>query len=204
MLLLCSNGLSSENLLKVMSKRAGNCKTAALVVTADNEYKEKNYHVDRCVAELKSLNLHTDILDLDTMPAENLLKYDVVEFIGGNPFYLLNSIREHKAADILKAVADKNVLIGWSAAAFVFGSTLELVNMYSADMNFMGLTDLNGLNLTNIEVLPHYEKFLKQFDAFEEKCRIYEKEHSVEVIRLNDGDGVLIEGNAAEICRGDK
>lgn len=133
MLLLCSNGLSSKNLLKAISKRVKNCKTAALVVTAD-----------------------------------------------------------------------KNVLIGWSAAAFVFGSTLELVNMYSADMNFMGLTDLSGLNLTNIEVLPHYEKFLKRFDAFEEKCRIYEKEHSVEVIRLNDGDGVLIEGNAAKICRGDK
>ncbi|MCM1263025.1 MAG: Type 1 glutamine amidotransferase-like domain-containing protein [Butyrivibrio sp.] len=133
MLLLCSNGLSSKNLLKAMSKRVKNCKTAALVVTADNEYKENNYHVDRC------------------------------------------------------------------AAAFVFGPTLELVNMYSADMNFMGLTDLSGLNLTNIEVLPHYEKFLKRFDAFEEKCRIYEKEHSVEVIRLNDGDGVLIDGNNIEM-----
>lgn len=204
MLLLCSNGLSSENLLKAMSKRVENCKTAALVVTADNEYKEKNYHVDRCVAELESLNLHADILDLDTTPAENLLKYDVVEFIGGNPFYLLNSIREHKAADVLKTVADKNVLIGWSAAAFVFGSTLELVNMYSADMNFLGLKDLSGINLTDVEVLPHYEKFLKRFDAFEEKCRIYEKEYSVEVIRLNDGDGVFVDGNTVEICRSGK
>ena len=200
MLVLCSNGLSSENLLKAMSKRIKECSTAAVVVTADNEYKEKNYHVNRVVAELESLNLDVDILDLDKIPAENLLNYDVVEFIGGNPFYLLNSIRKHNAVDVLKVIADTKVLIGWSAAAFVFGPTLELVNTYSADMNFLGLKDLNGIKLTDVEVLPHYEKFINRFDRFEEKCRIYEKEHSVEVIRLNDGEGVFIEGSTVEIC----
>ena len=200
MLVLCSNGLSSDNLLKAMSNRIKEGNTAAVVVTADNEYKEKNYHVSRVVAELESLNLHVDILDLDKIPAENLLNYDVVEFIGGNPFYLLNSIREHNAVDVLKVVADTKVLIGWSAAAFVFGPTLELVNTYSADMNFLGLKDLSGIKLTDVEVLPHYERFLKRFDRFEEKCRMYEKEHSVEVIRLNDGEGVFIEGSTIEIC----
>ncbi len=41
MLVLCSNGLSSENLIKSMRKRIKKCSTAAVVVTADNEYKEK-------------------------------------------------------------------------------------------------------------------------------------------------------------------
>ena len=200
MLVLCSNGLSSENLLKAMHKRTKECSTAAVVVTADNEYKEKNYHVNRIAAELESLNLHVDLLDLDKIPANNLLSYDVVEFIGGNPFYLLNSIREHNAVDVLKSIADTKVLIGWSAAAFVFGPTLELVNIYSADMNFLGLKDLTGIKLTDVEVLPHYEKFLKRFDRFEEKCQVYEKEHSVEVIRLNDGEGVFIEGSTIDIC----
>ena len=201
MLVLCSNGLSSENLLKALGKRIKECSSAAVVVTADNEYKEKNYHVNRVVAELEALNLCVDILDLDKITAEKLLNYDVVEFIGGNPFYLLNSIREHNSVNVLKAVADTKVLIGWSAAAFVFGPTLELVNIYSADMNFLGLKDLSGIKLTDVEVLPHYEKFLKRFDRFEEKCRIYEKEHSVEVIRLNDGEGVFIEGSTIDICR---
>lgn len=201
MLVLCSNGLSSENLLKAMSKRIKKNNTAAIVVTADHEYKEKNYHVNRVVGELESLKLHVDILDLDKVPAKNLLNYDVVEFIGGNPFYLLNSIREHNAVDILKTLASTKVLIGWSASVFVFGPTLELVNMYSADMNFLGLKDLSGIKLTDIEVLPHYDRFLKRFDRFEEKCRIYEKEHSVQVIRLNDGEGVFIDGSSIEICR---
>ena len=37
MLILCSNGLSSDILLSQLSSKVVDCKTAALVVTADNE-----------------------------------------------------------------------------------------------------------------------------------------------------------------------
>ena len=200
MLILCSNGLSSEKLLISVGEKVTDCKLAALVVTADNEYKENNYHVQRCIKELESLNLKVDIFDLDKQPAELLRNYDLVEFIGGNPFYLLQSIREHNAFDILKFLADKKVLIGWSAAVFVFGPTLELVNSYSPEMNFLGLTDLNGLALTEVEVLPHYSKFLERFERFEERCHAYEEKHNIKVIRLNDGDGVIIDGEKMIVC----
>ena len=200
MLILCSNGLSSDMLLSQLSSKMVDCKTAALVVTADNEYKENNYHVPRCVAELQSLNLNVDIFDLDKQPADQLLDYDVVEFIGGNPYYLLNSIREKNATEVLKDIAINKVLIGWSAAAFVFGPTLELVNCYSPEMNFLGLTDLSGLSVTDVQVLPHYDKYLSRFEKFEEKCCSYEKEKGVKVIRINDGDGVFIDKEIV-ICR---
>ena len=187
-------------LLGQIREKTANCKTAALVVTADNEYKESNYHVPRCVSELQALNLRVDVLDLDHQPAAFLLNYDVVEFIGGNPYYLLHSIRENNAADILRKIATDKILIGWSAAAFVFGPTLELVNRYSPEMNFLGLTDLSGLAITNIQVLPHYSKFLTRFERFEETCCNYEKEHDIHVIRLNDGDGVFIDGDV-HICK---
>ena len=193
MLVLCSNGLSSKEILSHINDMVSHCKTAALVVTADNEYKESNYHVSRCVSELESLNLKVDIFDLDKQPADLLLDYDVVEFIGGNLYYLLHSIRENNATEILKDIAINRILIGWSAAAFVFSPTLELVNCYSPEMNFLGLTDLRGLSLTQVQVLPHYNKFLSRFDKFEEKCCIYEKEYNVSVIRINDGEGVFID-----------
>ena len=126
MIVLCSNGLSSEKILSHIRSKIENCKTAALVVTADNEYKENNYHVPRVISELESLNLCVDIFDLDNQKAELLLNYDVVEFIGGNPYYLLHSIRRSNAKEILQEIAVNNILIGWSAAAFVFGPTLEL------------------------------------------------------------------------------
>ncbi len=200
MLILCSNGLSSERLRTCIRSKMVGCRTSALVVTADPEYKENNYHVPRCVSELQALNLTVDIFDLDKQPADLLLNYDVVEFIGGNPYYLLDSIRKTDSIEILRKIATTKILIGWSAAAFVFGPTLELVNRYSPEMNFVGLTDLSGLSLTDIQVLPHYSKFLSRLNHFEEICRVYEKEHNINIIRINDGDGVLIDSDSY-ICK---
>ena len=151
------------------------------------------------------MNLSVDIFDLDKQPAELLLNYDVVEFIGGNPFYLLRSIKENRAKDILKYLANKRILIGWSAAAFVFSPTLELVNSFSPEMNFMELTDLNALALTDIQVLPHYSrldtKLNTTFEHVEKICSAYEERHNIKVIRINDGDGVIIDGTQTVVCR---
>ena len=201
MLILCSNGLTSKNLQERVQQHLTGCRNAALVVTADNVYKEHNYHVPRCVKELETLGLSVHILDLDKDSPETLLNYDVVEFIGGNPFYLLHSIRACHAEAILQTIADKKLLIGWSAAAFVFGPTLELVNTYSPEMNFLSLKDLHALALTDVEVLPHYEKFSSLFDRFEERCREYETSRNVSVIRLNEGDGFFISHSAHFLIR---
>ncbi len=199
MLVLCSNGLSGEALLTQMGGKVAGCKTAALVVTADHEYKEKDFHVPRCVGELESLGLQVELFDLDKQAPESLLNYDVVEFIGGNPYYLLSAIRQTNAEPVLREIAARKILIGWSAAAFVFGPTLELVNCYSPEMNFLGLTDLRGLSLTDVQVLPHYSRFLTRFQRFEETCCEYEKIHQVNVTRINDGDGVIIDGEVLTV-----
>ena len=201
MLILCSNGLTSEQLFTAAKKRMMGKKSAALVVTADHEYKEKNYHVPHCVKEISSLGLFVDLFDLDAEPPKALLGYDVVEFIGGNPFFLLDSIRKHNAVPILEAIAREKVLIGWSAAVFVFGPSLDLVNEYSPEMNICGLKNLQGLSLTDINVLPHYSRFLNRFERFEERCREFEQLHRVKVLRLNDGEGVLIDGEQITVSR---
>ncbi len=202
MLALCSNGLSSKRLLSAIAPFVRKGGTAALVVTADNEYKHKNYHIPRNIEELQSLGLSIDLFDIDISPAKQLLSYDVVEFIGGNPFYLLNSLRLHHSLDILKKIAQEKVLIGWSAAAAVFGPSLDLLNQYTPEMNFLGIMNLSGLSLTDIYVLPHYDKFLHRLNQFEEKCREFEIKHKIEVVRLNDGDGVLISGDKKIVIRG--
>ena len=200
MLVLCSNGLTSQQLIQCISEKTAQCKSAALVVTADNLYKETNYHVARCIRELESLNLTVRTFDLDQEPAQLLLSFDVVEFIGGNPFYLLDSIRKHSAASVLQEIADKKVLIGWSAAAFVFGPSLKLVNRYSPELNFLNLTDLSGLALTNLQILPHYSRFLSRIAHFDEICLKYEQENHVTVHRINDGEGIVIEGSNVIFC----
>lgn len=199
MLALCSDGLTSEVLLSGIRASAG--RTAALVVTADPVYKEQNRHVPRCVAELESLHLSVELFDLDRQLASELLQYDTVEFIGGNPFYLLHAVRQYRAGAVLRTIAERKLLIGWSAAAFVFGPTLELVNRYTPEMNTPSLTDLRALALTDVQVLPHYSKFLKRFERYEETCRDYERTHQVTVLRLSDGEGCLIDGETVTVCR---
>ena len=56
MIVLTSNGLSSERLMVEMQKHITTGK-AALVVTADNVYKVKNDHVERLTKELETLGL---------------------------------------------------------------------------------------------------------------------------------------------------
>lgn len=193
MLVLCSDGLTSRAVLDALRPYTRKLRTAALVVTADNEYKKDDRHVPRCTRELESLGLTVDVVDIDDTPCEKLLAYDAVECIGGNPFYLLYAIRRQKGEGVFRTLAEEKLLIGWSAAAFVFGPSLELVKLYTPQMNSVNLTDLRGLELAKIEVLPHYSRFLTRFDRFEETCREYEQSRGVAVQRLNDGDAVLID-----------
>ena len=55
MLLLCSNGLTSSALPDALAPHTARCKTAALVVTADDQYKAANHHVPRCIEDLRRL-----------------------------------------------------------------------------------------------------------------------------------------------------
>jgi len=200
MIVLTSNGLSSDRLMAEMRKYIKTGK-AALVVTADNVYKEKNYHVERLTNELQALGLSVDCFDFDTQTPAELMKYDVVEMIGGNPYYLLDSIRKNGFTNVLADLAKSKILIGCSAGALVLTPSLDLIDLYSPEMNIVGLEDLSACRLTDIRVLPHYSKLLNRYDHFEEKCSQYEQENECRVIRLNDGEGVFVNETDVMIVR---
>jgi len=186
MIFLCSNGLTSLELLNEAKEYVGNAKKAALVVTADPEYKEKNYHVPRGLKELEFLGLEADIFDFDAQPAEQLSRYDVVELIGGNPYYLLHSIREHHGEGPLKQIAERGLLIGWSAGALVLGPTIAVIEQYHPQLNFLNLRDLTGLGFTDVQIMPHCNK------ENPEKAREYQRETGGNLIFLNDGEGAAV------------
>ncbi len=188
MIFLCSNGLSSWELLKEAKKYVGDAQRAALVVTADPEYKEKNYHVPRGRKELEFLGLEADVFDFDTQPADQLLQYGVVVLMGGNPYYLLRSIRERHGEEALRRIAERGLLIGWSAGALVLEPTIALIEKFHPELNFVGLQDLSALGLANVQIMPHCNRY----SDFEEKCREYEKKNGCTLIRLNDGEGAVV------------
>lgn len=194
MIILTSNGLSSDKLLAETQKHIKPGK-AALVVTADNEYKEKNYHVERLTGELKSLGLSVECFDFDTQSPEELVSFDVVELIGGNPYHLLNSILMNGFVDVLRYFADNKCIIGCSAGAVVLTPTLKLIDIFTPEMNIVNMRDLSSCNFTDVQLFPHYSKFIKRFDRLEERISNYEKTNQCEVIRLNDGEGIIVNNN---------
>lgn len=200
MIVLTSNGLSSERLMTAMQQHITTGKVA-LVVTADNVYKEKNYHVERLTKELEALGLQVNCFDFDTQSSAELAQYDVVEIIGGNPYYLLNSIRENGFAEILADFAERKTIIGCSAGALVLTPSLDLIDLYSPEMNIVDLKDLTACHLTDVRLLPHYSKFLNRYDNFEEKCSQYEQKNGCGVIRLNDGEGIFINETDVTVVR---
>lgn len=200
MIVLTSNGLSSACLMTEMRKYIKTGK-AALVVTADNVYKEKNYHVERLTQELEALGLSVDCFDFDTQSPADLMNYDVVELIGGNPYYLLDSIRKNGYSEALAVFANSKVIIGCSAGALVLTPSLDLIDLYSPEMNIVDLKDLSACRLTEVRFLPHYSKFLNRYDLFEEKCALYEQENACSVLRINDGEGVFINETDVTIVR---
>ena len=201
---LLSNGITSEVLRNALNKYISPLSSAAVVVTADNEYKECNYHVPRVINELKGFGLSINTFDLDSQGASELLKYDVVEFIGGNPYYLLNSIRAHNASAVIKQLAEEKVLLGWSAGAMVFTPSIEIFDKLTPEINIGALEDCKGLCLTKIHIIPHYNKFLKRFDKLEGICKAYEQEHNCSIVRLNDGDGIIIGDGIETLIKGSK
>lgn len=200
MIVLTSNGLSSACLMTEMRKYTKTGK-AALVVTADNVYKEKNYHVERLTKELEALGLQVNCFDFDNQSPAELENYDAIELIGGNPYYLLDSIRRNGYAEVLADFATNKVIIGCSAGALVLTPSLDLIDLYSPEMNIVDLQDLSACCLTDVRVLPHYSKFLNRYDRFEEKCLQYEQENGCCVIRLNDGEGVFINESNVTVVR---
>ncbi len=201
MIILTSNGLSSEALMKEAQRRIGPGK-AALVVTADPVYKEKNYHVPRLRQELSTLGLSVECFDFDIQMPQQLKDYDVVEIIGGNPYYLLCSMMNHAFQDVLTEFSQRRCLIGCSAGSMVMTPTIKLVDLYTPEMNTVGLRALDALNLTEVQVLPHYGKFLQKYEHFEERCAAYERANRCSVIRMNDGDGVILDQGSQWIIRG--
>ena len=191
MIFLCSDGFTSTSLTAAFGRYAPPHGKAALVVTADPEYKEQNRHVPRSQSELEGFGLSVEIVDIDKTDAAMLLSYDAVEFIGGNPFYLMHAIRRDDAEAVLQKLAQDKVLIGWSAAAMVFGSSLALAKEYTPEINFVGLTEMSGLCLSQTTILPHYSRFIRRYDRFEERCALYEQKSGRTVLRLNDGEGII-------------
>ncbi len=58
----------------------------------------------------------------------------------------------------------------------------------------VGLTDLSGMGLTELQILPHYSRFLTKYPHFEQTVAEYESRCHCQLHKLNDGQGIFQTG----------
>lgn len=194
MIILTSNGLSSDALIQEARKHIPDGGQAVIITTASLGYKEHDWHIPRLTHELQSLGLSVSFFDFDLQEADLLLNYDVVEILGGNPFHLLKHLQLVQNKTIITHIAENKILIGISAGTIVLQKNINLVAQFNPELNAeVGLADLSGLALTDLDILPHYQRFLSSHDDLEALVHHYEIQNDCQITRLNDGQGIFLD-----------
>jgi dipeptidase E len=195
--ILTSNGLCSPAIIEMYMKLFNTgFKKVAIVVTADPVYREKNWKAVSTKDEFDKIGFGTAFFDIEYSSPNGLFEYDILFFIGGNPFYLLNQMRKtHTDSTLHELLSNGKVISGSSAGSMVLGNTIVLINEFEPQMNNdIGLTDFTGVGLTNINLCPHYSKYINRYEKFEERIRFVEKTHTIKVTCINDGEAIIIDG----------
>ncbi len=119
-------------------------------------------------------------------------EHDTVEMSGGDPFYLRESIRKANAEPVLKQIAAKKILIGISAGAVVQQKNMSLIARFTAETGRKPRGELSGIGIVDHEIMPHYRQFCERYFHVEERIRKYELETGHKVIRLSDGEDIIL------------
>lgn len=122
---------------------------------------------------------------------------NILLITGGNTFELLNNLRNSKLDRAIINFAKKEnfVICGFSAGAIVLSPNINIASQPSgidptdlADENLVGITDMTGLNIIDVEVWPH---FYKEYD--QQTLNKYKENCLNEVVILGDDEVVVID-----------
>ena len=197
MIFLTSNGLTSEKLkAEFASAIAGKGKKCAIIPTAMEKDKDRDVWLEETKNELAQYNLECEFFYFGQDENEKLADYDIIYICGGNVFYLMQVIKQCCAEDILRQLAKEKVIVGVSAGSLIMQKDLVLIRDLIPRMNKrVKLKDLSALDITNnIEHLPHKTRYIGIIDAFEKRVKTYERKAGHKVICLEDGQGIIIDG----------
>jgi dipeptidase E len=195
-LLMTSTGFFYKNALKTfkdtfLEMNEIRKQKVSIITTAARE-KENNLFAKNAFNDFLKMGFAIDqvhFFDFDSNPVNTLLDSTVVSIIGGNPFYLLHSLRANNGQKILTDLFEKKVyFIGISAGAIILGPSLDLVSTFTPNMNSSGITDLTTLNFSKEYIFPHYNRSDLFGNNIEEKIATFERDNNQKVIRLNDDE----------------
>ena len=190
-LLLTSTGLANQNItnqfLQIIDKPVS--QTKIIFVPTASRTDEELKSVQESKKELLDLGIpknNIKTLNLDkSVSFQEVEDFDVIYVCGGNTFYLLKKVRETGFDKVIIEFAKTDkIYFGVSAGSILVCPNIDIASPF--DENDINLTDLTGLNLTDVIVSPHYKN--------EEKTIIddFKKKSQYKVVPLTDEQALLV------------
>lgn len=196
-IVLTSTGLSNTKIQKAFIKLIDKTdnKSVVIITTAAKE-KEKNKYSKLAKRQFKEMGFNkVDFIDVECENPKKLKNYDIIYVCGGNTFYLLNYIKKSGAGKIIKKLIKQGVIyIGVSAGSIIPGPSIKNASEIGSDINKIGITEFNGLNIIPWIIVPHYTTSL------ENQVKKFEKKYNIRVICLTDNQAIIVQdGKQAKI-----
>lgn len=191
-ILLTSAGTKiKEEICKIIPKSA----RIAYITTASKVEKSIFYVEEDRQALMKSGFIVEDI-DIEGKKENELrallMDKDVIYVQGGNPFYLLKSVKASGFDIIVKELVKKGVIyVGVSAGSYIACPTIEMAYWKQRNRDNFGVTDLTGMALVPFLVSVHFEPEYKEII----KKEISKTKYPVRI--LTDKQAILVRGGQA-------
>lgn len=188
-IILTSNGFTEPAIATKFLNLVGNTadKRVAIITTAA-ENTNANKYVKLAHAQLTKMGFSSiQDVDLKTEPNYDFSNYDVIYVSGGNSFKLLQFAKlAHFKLTVENLLSRGGCYVGVSAGSIIMGPLINIADEVCADVNQVGLTDLTGLGIVPLIVLPHYTS------EIEADAQRFEKKYSTKVKRLPNGSALVI------------
>lgn len=196
-LLLASTNLAVPWLETTVRALVRGCGTVAVVTTAEPKLKERVHHATLVHGALVGAGAsRVEYFDLDRAPASALEAFDGVCFISGNPFYLLERLRDSGGDSVVEElVALGRPVFAYGASVCVLGRTLRHLRTFDSSISDLGCANATALGLLPYSLLPQANRWRARFGDYAARLELSRKICG-DILELDDGEALLIDEGA--------
>ena len=196
-LFLISSNLALPHFTTVVSHLARGAKRAAVVTTAEPKLKERNRNAVLARDTLLAVGVPAvEFFDFDKQPCADLAAFDLVYLAGGNPYHLLQRVRDTGADAVIEDMVEAGrPIIGSSAGALLLGRSLNVVPIFDTSVPNLGCKDTDALRLVPFTVLPHTNRWKARFADYAARVATARVLCRSEILEITDDEGLLIDGD---------
>ena len=115
---------------------------------------------------------------------------------GGNPYYLLQRVRETGADAIIEEmIAAGRPFIGSSGGALLLGPSLNVVPVFDTSVPDLGCRNSTALGVVPFAVLPHPNRWKARFADYAARLATARVLCRSKIVEIADDEGILVDGD---------